>query len=48
MWIGRVGSRIGAPCALSAPVVESMLSAVTWCLVPTTPPIPDAPSLDAT
>ena len=46
--MGRVGSGIGSPWGLSAPVVGSMLSAVTWCLVPTTPPIPDAPSLDAT
>jgi len=37
MWIGRIGSRIGAPCGLRAPVAGSMLNAVTWCSVPALP-----------
>ena len=48
MWIGRVGSAIGSPCGISAPEAGSMRKAVTLCLWPTGPPIPDALSLDAT
>jgi hypothetical protein len=29
MWIGRVGSRIGSPCFVNAPLAESILNAVT-------------------
>jgi hypothetical protein len=29
MWMGRIGNRIGTPCAVSAPLVGSMLNAVT-------------------
>ena len=48
MWIGRVGSGIGAPCGDSAPEAGSIASAVTWWLLPTRPPVPEALSLDAT
>jgi hypothetical protein len=48
MWIGRVGNAIGVPCGARAPVAGSMRSALTWCLSPTTPPMPDALLLDAT
>jgi len=47
MWIGRVGSGMGSPCALSAPEAASTRSAVTWCVLPADP-IPGALSLEAT
>ena len=36
-WIGRTGSRIGAPCGVSAPVAGSIASAVTWWSLPVGP-----------
>ena len=46
--VPRLVSVAGGGEADSAPDAGSMRQAVTWCLVPTTPPMPDALSLDAT
>jgi hypothetical protein len=46
MWMGRVGSGIGAPCSDSAPVALSIRIAETWWLAPAGP-MPEALSLVA-
>ena len=46
IWMGRVGSGIGAPCGDNAPLARSMRSALTWWLAPAAP-MPEALSLVA-
>jgi len=47
MWIGRVGNGIGSPCGANPPLGGSMAKALTWCMLPTWPPTPEALSLVA-